>query len=236
MSRLQRALLLFLFLASLLSFFATLIPLPSSVSTVQLDGYRIASFTDNAALAALLDGCEVTVRYPEKVWAGDSFEITLRIREKKQSGPASAAVLAGGKAVAVARLEMDAEGAPRGESRQPLLPGKEIHFTWKVGFTRPDPIVGKIWLHVDWVTPNDSESESILLLARPVSIQEIWFLEVAASRVRVIAGLGMAWALLGGSLLLRKSVPPWKSWWTNYLKIVKKVISISRNKGVFSNL
>lgn len=203
--RLPQALLLFLFLVSFLSFFVTLIPLPPSVSTVQLEEDRIASFTDNAALAAILDGREVTVRYPEKVWAGDSFEITLSIGEEKQPGLTSAAVLEGGKAVAVARLEMDAGGAPRGESRQPLLPGKELRFTWKADFTQRDPIVGKIWLHVDWINPDGSNSEPILLLVQPVSVQEAWFLGVAASRVRVVGGLGMALALLGGGLLLRKS-------------------------------
>lgn len=189
--RLPVGLLVAIFVVCLAGFGFTFIPMPITVSTVALQPDRIAAYTRVETLVTLLSGRELTVRWPEKVWAAERFDITLHVSGDREPNPSKFGGLVNGNAVAVARLEMDGGEAFIGERRQPLLPGQEVNFQWQVHPTRRGPLNGKVWLHLEWIPKGEGEIETILLLARPVSIHPVSFLGIQSGVVRIVAGLGI---------------------------------------------
>ena len=107
--------------------------------------------------------------------------------------------------MAVARLEMPQVGAWREALREPMRPGRPVHFRWAVRAAEASTARGVVWLSLEFVPQAGGEVENLILLSRPITLQSQAFFGQPAWMGRVAGGLGLAAGLI--SVLWTSAIP-----------------------------
>jgi hypothetical protein len=164
----------------------------------------------------------IVLDWPQKMRQNDSAFILLTLAMEEE-GSLAATSTAGGQAgearpvddpgiyatynlVAIGRLDLAGVGAFRGEIREPLAPGRETVFRWRIRAREAGTYRGVVWLHVDLVRKDGGGLEQVLLLARPIEIAVVPVFGLPADVARALGWAGLVLSTLLGYPFLQNWV------------------------------
>ncbi len=193
----------FLFLAAvaLLVFVSAPYPVLHQQTSFPATGLPLAG----APAGAQPEKASILLDWPQKIRENDDAFIVLTLAMEEQG---SLAVTPGGadpqdifatyNLMAIGRLDMAGVEAFRGETREPLAPGKETVFRWSIRASQAGTLRGVVWLHLDLVRKDGGGSEQVLLLARPIEIEAASVFGLPANAARLLGWAGIVVSILLG--------------------------------------
>ncbi|NPV55882.1 MAG: hypothetical protein HPY76_04290 [Anaerolineae bacterium] len=151
---------------------------------------------------------DVNLTYPRALWLGDDGVIDLRLSAQELIAIAPAVnhgqtavtdLFETQRVVVEARLQLvGMDYAPTGSSLEPLAPGSQVRFNWRVNANRPGNGNGTVWVHLRLVPKNGGEELRLPVYAFPVSIAvKDWFgIDTGSIRLVLLSVVLVALVLL----------------------------------------
>lgn len=190
-------------------------------STVTSSASSVQDLSGPALQPAVPEQRRLILEWPEKIRAGDSDLIILKLEldetgkitptaeftdHEIRSQPVEVPnVYDTHNIVVQARLDMlGVEHSPSGEISEPMRPGVPVQFIWSV---RPKEVGiqrGTIWLHLMYFPHDGGESSRQALSAQTIEIEAVNLLGIGGTPARVIGTVG---TFVGAFLGLDKLAP-----------------------------